>query len=415
MMSRLLPLTLALSISSAYAADTLDLAALNAQIQAQQQQLDALKSQLNQQPATTTSSALNDTIAKTSISGYGEALFTHVDNAADQYDAYRFVLYVGHQFSDTVRLHSELEIEHGLVADTDVKDCTNDPATNKVTCKSNPKVGEVELEQMFIEWKYAQNHAVSIGQLLVPVGMINEFHEPETFYGVKRNAVETNVIPTTWWEGGVKASGNIGAVDGLSYDLMVNTGLKTTDASIRSSRQKGAKATAEDLAYTGRVRYVSNGLHTGLTYQHQTDLGQGGTTKDNSADLIEVHASYNWQGLGLKALYAQWDIDGLSGTANAQKSKQDGFFVETNYRLGNLMALPLDSFGVFARYSEWDLAAANDKNGLNSNSKVQQWNYGFNYFLTPQVVMKVDVQAQDHFDKSKADEDGFNLGIGYSF
>ena len=196
---------------------------------------------------------------------------------------------------------------------------------------------------------------------------------------------------------------------------MVNTGLKTTDASIRSSRQKGAKATAEDLAYTGRVRYVSNGLHTGLTYQHQTDLGQGGTTKDNSADLIEVHASYNWQGLGLKALYAQWDIDGLSGTANAQKSKQDGFFVETNYRLGNLMALPLDSFGVFARYSEWDLAAANDKNGLNSNSKVQQWNYGFNYFLTPQVVMKVDVQAQDHFDKSKADEDGFNLGIGYSF
>ena len=369
-MLRLLPLCFALSITSVYAAQPLDLATLQQQIEDQQQQLDALKQQLTVQQenqGTSPSSTMSSVINKTSIGGYGEALFSHLDNSDDQYDAYRFVLYVGHQFSDTVRLHSELEVEHALAGEG--------------------APGEVELEQMFIEWQYAKNHAISVGQMLMPVGFVNEFHEPETFYGVKRNPIESNIIPTTWWEGGIKDS----------------------------CRQKGAKANAEDLAYTARLRYLNNGFQTGLTYQHQTDLGQGDTAQDNAADLIELHASYQWQGIGLKALYAQWNIDGLSNTVNAQKSKQEGFFVETNYRLDDMMGLPLDNIGVFARYSEWDLAAASNAQGVNADSSIKQWNYGFNYYLTPQVVFKADAQIQDHYDKSKPDADGFTLGMGYSF
>lgn len=398
MMLRLLPLCFALSITSVYAAQPLDLATLQQQIEDQQQQLDALKQQLTVQQenqATSPSSTMSSVINKTSIGGYGEALFSHLDNSDDQYDAYRFVLYVGHQFSDTVRLHSELEVEHALAGEG--------------------APGEVELEQMFIEWQYAKNHAISVGQMLMPVGFVNEFHEPETFYGVKRNPIESNIIPTTWWEGGIKASGQVTPIEGLRYDVMVNSGLKTTDANIRSGRQKGAKANAEDLAYTARLRYLNNGFQTGLTYQHQTDLGQGDTAQDNAADLIELHASYQWQGIGLKALYAQWNIDGLSNTVNAQKSKQEGFFVETNYRLDDMMGLPLDNIGVFARYSDWDLAAANNAQGVNADSSIKQWNYGFNYYLTPQVVFKADAQIQDHYDKSKPDADGFTLGMGYSF
>ena len=59
--------------------------------------------------------------------------------------------------------------------------------------------------------------------MLLPVGIMNEVHEPTTFYGVERNSVEAKIIPATWWAGGVgvtyKASQNI------TIDAMFHEGL----------------------------------------------------------------------------------------------------------------------------------------------------------------------------------------------
>ena len=66
--------------------------------------------------------------------------------------------------------------------------------------------------------------AVVGGLFLTPVGILNETHEPPTFYGVERNNVEKNIIPTTWWEGGAMVQHEI--MDGLSTDLSVTSGLK---------------------------------------------------------------------------------------------------------------------------------------------------------------------------------------------
>ena len=41
------------------------------------------------------------------------------------------------------------------------------------------------------------------GLFLIPVGILNQTHEPDTFYGVERNNVEKNIIPTTCGEGGL--------------------------------------------------------------------------------------------------------------------------------------------------------------------------------------------------------------------
>ena len=104
------------SASTITVASDIDISILQSQLKAQQLQIDALLA-ASEKPTTSTMSA------KTSIGGYGEAHYYNYENATQQYDAYRFVLYVGHKFSDTVRLHSELEVEHGLVADTDAT-CT---------------------------------------------------------------------------------------------------------------------------------------------------------------------------------------------------------------------------------------------------------------------------------------------------
>ncbi len=134
---------------------------------------------------------LADWADKTSIGGYGELHYNNLtsDNSNEsknEMDLHRFVVFFGHQYSDDLRFFSELEVEHSVAGDD--------------------QNGEVEIEQAFIEWDYAENHRAKGGVFLVPTGIINETHEPETFYGVERNSVEKNIIPATWWEGGAMFS-----------------------------------------------------------------------------------------------------------------------------------------------------------------------------------------------------------------
>ena len=85
-----------------------------------------------------------------------------------------------------MRFFSEFELEHSLVKDTQ---------------EGEEAPGEVELEQAFIEYDFDQRNTARAGVFLLPIGILNETHEPPTFYGVERNTVENVIIPTTWWAG----------------------------------------------------------------------------------------------------------------------------------------------------------------------------------------------------------------------
>jgi predicted porin len=327
----------------------------------------------------------------TVIGSYGEMHYNNLENQADgsdksAMDFHRFVLFFGHQFTDSVRFFSELEVEHSIAGDG--------------------KVGEVELEQAFIEWDYSPEQKLTAGLFLLPVGILNETHEPETFYGVERNNVEKNIVPATWWEGGASLSGEI--TQGWSYNVAVTTGLflKGGKYKVRDGRQKVGKANAEDLAYTGRIKYTgSAGLELGLTFQYQSDLLQSMTVSgadDVDATLIEAHAAYQSGPFMFRALYATWDIDDDINLIKAGADEQTGWYLEPSYRFS-------PEWGVFARYERWDNTA-----GAGTNSEMTQFDIGFNYWLTERVAIKMDYQDQDAPNGSK-EEDGFNLGIGWSF
>ena len=177
------------------------------QIELLQQQLDATRStltQLSEQVQANTQASveanekaeiLADTMEETPVmaenatklGGYGEL---HVNMLEDQLtgnennvlDFHRFVMFFSHDFNDRLRFNSELEVEHAYSGDD--------------------KPGAVELEQAYIEYDWRPGHSLKAGLFLIPVGILNETHEPPTFYGVERNPVEKNIIPTTWWEGG---------------------------------------------------------------------------------------------------------------------------------------------------------------------------------------------------------------------
>ena len=144
--------------------------------------------------------------AKTSVGGYGELhseILTGQDGANDinRNDIHRFILFVGHEFSDSIRLATELEIEHSFIGD------------------GNP--GDVVLELMWLEMDINSNHHFRAGADILPIGLLNLTHEPTTFYGVDRNNVEAEVIPTTWTEATAGLWGSI--APGWNYNLNVHS------------------------------------------------------------------------------------------------------------------------------------------------------------------------------------------------
>ena len=324
---------------------------------------------------------------KTTIGGYGELHYNNLDGkngASDkkEVDFHRFVLFFGHEFNDDLRFFSELELEHSLSGDD--------------------KEGEVELEQAYIEYDINDQHRVKGGLFLTPVGIINETHEPPTFYGTERNPVEKNIIPSTWWEAGVMFSGDI--AEGFSYDVAATSGLNTSSGSsykVRSGRQKASKAEAEDFAYTGRIKWTGiPGLELAATVQYQEDITQSNDSTAGSATLFETHAVFERGNFGLRALYATWDLDG-NGPKSIGADEQTGWYIEPSYQLSQ-------HFGVFVRYNEWDNAA-----GSSSDTEYEQIDLGVNWWPHQDVVVKVDYQDQDA--PAGKEQDGFNVGLGYQF
>lgn len=317
----------------------------------------------------------------TQIGGYGELHYNGGD--ADEIDFHRFVLFFGHQFNERTRFNSELEVEHALAGD-------GEP-------------GEVELEQAYVEFDINSQLRAKGGLFLLPIGILNEVHEPPTFYGVERNPVESRIIPSTWWEAGAALSGEFNS--SLSWDAAVHSGLATSAGSnyaVRNGRQKVAEAMAEDLAYTFRLRYLPTpGLQLAASYQRQEDITQSLDPLAGGADLWTAHAVWNYKGFGLKALWARWDLDG-AGPRSVGADKQDGFYIEPSYKLNS-------QWGIFARYNEWDNRA-----GDSLDSEFQQTDVGVNFWPHPNVVLKADYQFQSLPNGGDGD-DRVNLGIGYQF
>lgn len=357
-------------------------------IEIQQAQLKALKKRLDESERKIEATAEvveqstdNKTVnADTRLGGYGEL---HYNNKAggDKLDFHRFVLFASHKFNERLRFFSELEVEHAVASSEDE--------------------GEVELEQAYIEYDLNESNRIKVGAFLIPVGILNETHEPNTFYGVERNPVEKNIIPSTWWEGGVMLSGEL--VKGLKYDFALTSGFNIDAGEnyrVRSGRQQLMKADANDFAYTGRLSWVVlPGVKLAATVQYQQDMTQGNDPNAGSAVLIEAHAEVSRGNFGLRALYANWDLNG-AGPKSIGADQQNGWYIEPSYKLN-------EQWGVFARYNEWDNTAGN--NLIASNKK--QTSVGINYWLDPKVVLKADFESFS----GALDGNGFNLGMGYQF
>lgn len=379
-------------------------------VEEQQNEIDALREEVRQsrQEVRQTQSVVAETEARleatgdyveslavaqpgtgrVSIGGYGELHYNQVDSDSgdsDEIDFHRFVLFFGHEFNDRIRFFSELELEHSLSGDG--------------------APGEVELEQAYVDFALTDKLTARTGLFLLPLGILNETHEPTTFYGVERNDVENIILPSTWWEAGAALTGRFD--NGLSWDIAVHSGLAmpTIGGSafrVRSGRQKVAEAIASDPAVTARLNYTGiPGLALSASYQYQSDPSQVAGDGLDSGQLFSAHAAYQHEGFGLRALYASWNFDGAAVEA-ADADHQDGWYVEPSYRLS-------EKWGIYARYEDLD--------GARNVDKFTQNEFGFNYWPTEGVVLKMDFRQRDYSLNalSAADFNALDLGFGYAF
>jgi hypothetical protein len=378
-------------------------------------------------PAASGTASSSPTIASalgtTTFWGYGQIDYNHpTGNAADsQADLTRAVLGFNHIFDDSTRVYGELEWEHAVT--------------------SNEDSGESEVEQLYVEHSLAPNYGVRAGLMLVPLGLLNENHEPTQYYGVERNLVEQAIIPSTWREGGVAGYGNTDS--GFRWNFGVTTGpnLSNWDPTSEEGRisplgsihQELQLAKAIDPSVFAALNWqgipgldVGGGVFTGKIGQQfskQTDGDPNFPADDSRLLLGEVHARWQPGPFDFSALYTRAtisDTQALNLTYLGQPTPVPKSFWG-GYVQGAWRALNWDEsyLSPFVRYEKLNTGAsyASQPQGFGTPPLPTEhvFTIGANYYLNPNVVFKIDYQEFNHNDFVLGYGDRVDLGIGYQF
>ncbi|WP_236994386.1 hypothetical protein [Candidatus Methylomicrobium oryzae] len=385
------------------------------------------KSQYGLGPAASNVYRVNRGLA---IGGYGEAMYTNYANPRgdsitnkDTTDLERAVIYLGYKFNDWIILNNEIEFEHAS------------------TGEGGEEKGEVSVEFSQLDFLLDPKYNIRAGLMLVPMGFINEMHEPTTFHGNHRPDVERYIIPSTWREMGAGLFGEI--LPGLQYRMYAMNGLNAEEFSnigIMEGRQGGSNGKAEDFAFTGRLDY-SPYFAPGLMVGASAFLGNSGQ-KDavnfdgNSVDvftqLYEGHIQYKYRGLELRALGAWGQIDNteflnpLLGAGGPVGKENYGWYVEAAHDIMPFLWKDsnqyLAPFFRVERYNTLASVATDPVTGMpfDQSTGLDRWIYqaGLSYKPIDNVVIKADyrnIQDRKLVPLGVPFGDEFNLGVGFIY
>ena len=375
-----LALSTALVLSSTlYAGDKEDIAMLKEQIKALQEQMQSVVDETSDMKTgfeyTTVDtdkshSGLGNAASKVyysksplSIGGYGEMYYAATNKEdgtnSDTTEVKRFVTYFGYKFTDNIILNAEIEYEGG-----------------GVTAAGGGDV--VVVEFMYLDFLINDNFNARLGNMLLPIGLMNQQHEPTLYTSVQRPSTAQLIIPTTWNESGVMAYGNI--IDALEYKVAAVSAVQVDDTAgdkwFRVGRGGSTKTTNVGLATVARVDYTGmNGLLLG-----------GSVYVDNDITLWDTHVDYKKSGARLYGTFAQTSRSGTS-SGTTQVTDSYGGYVNASFDLLSLTSSEM-KLPIFAQYENYN---AQDKRADGTSGEdTTNISFGLNFFPHPQVVIKTD-------------------------
>lgn len=343
------------------------------------------------------------------VGAYGEVTYNQPEGDNGELDIQRLVLLFGYKFNEKVQFVTEVEIEH---------------------------VVEVFVEQAFVNYNIAPNISLRGGLMLVPMGIINEFHEPTTFNGTERPTVDNVIVPTTWRELGVGVVGRLNELS-LGYQAYIFNGFRSTESDgeggvvgllkgssgLRGGRQKGIQSTIDSPTFSGKVDYYGiPGLRLGLS-------GYFGSTQaeDDIEDLEGTSVGVSM--VGLDARYAYQRFTARGQFIYASLSNTEAYNIATERDLGSALLgwyaeaaynlLPFSKkqrLFAFARYEQYDTHA--DTAGTlerNDAFNKDDLTVGLSYHIAPGVVVKGDYQFRDNEEEGGDVPNRLNFGLGVWF
>ncbi len=375
-----------------------------------------LKSQWGMGPA---ASSVYNAPGGLSLGGYGEMVYqSFVDDAngkSDQADALRLVSYIGYKLSDNILFNSEIELEHGN--------------TTAMGGDSSADEGKVAIEFAYMDFLLEKEFNVRAGSVLIPMGFINEIHEPTYFFGVLRPDVERTLIPSTWNEMGLGFFGQAEAAGTLEYRSYLVNGLRASrfrDSGIRGGRQSGNRALFEDIAWTSRLDY-SPSFAPGLLVGGSFWIGNSGQNEDFNGEtpnvrtvIGEAHAQYRYRQLSLRALGTWTSIDDTeilsAALGETIGSRQNAWYVEAGYDiLPYLVSGTRQSLTPFVRYEQLDTQAGVPAGFARNASRDRQvYTVGVSYAPLDKVVIKADYKNYTT-DGTNPSADEVALGFGFVY
>ena len=343
------------------------------------------------------------------LSGYMEMHLNKVEDLPAAVDLHRFVLMVGHSFSDRLKFWSEVEIEHAFV-------------------EGGEETGEVAVEQAYIDLMINRRVNLRAGLVLVPVGIQNERHEPPTFQGVERTFVDTVIVPTTWRDTGAGLFGELGG--GFSYRAFVVPGLNATgftaEEGIKDGRQQGARADASDPGVTGRLEYRGGGLTAGASFW-RGGSGFGLVRLDIETPAVGVTSLDARYRRGRHELRGQWSMVNIDGAADLNRALQQqtginpnvasrlmGAYAEAATRVSpNAWAHEIVVFGRYERFDTQNQMPA----GYLPLAQFQRSAFvaGAAYYPDPDVAFKFDFVQERNKSSVVNAPWRINAGVGWWF
>jgi len=333
------------------------------------------------------------------IGGYGEVHYNQRLDSDMRYngllDAHRIVMFLGYNFSEKTQFVSEVEYEYAK---------------------------ELWVEQAYIQHQLSNSINFQAGLMLIPMGIVNLYHEPVTFNGVERPLIDNKIAPSTWREVGIGINGTILPLT-LKYQMMVvngpvsydgNAGLMSGSKGIREGRQKGSKSYMSSPNFTGRVEYFGiSGLNLGLSAyigasqsKLYDKLSKTNLTAMARADssvvgiaMVGLDARYQRKGLEARAqLYhtslsnteAYNSLTSKAGVKNDLGSAMSGYYAEVGY---NVLQGLSTSIGLvpFVRYMAYDTHA--EVSGITKNAAYSEQviTTGLTCRINKGVVLKADI------------------------
>ena len=381
----------------------------------------SIKAQVTQY-ANSVETMLNDD-GKLGIGGYGEVHYNQPLSPdmkeTGTVDLHRLVMFLGYNFTKNTQFISEIEFEYAK---------------------------ELWIEQAFLQHKISKYINLRAGLMLVPMGIINEYHEPVTFNGVERPVIDNRISLSTWREIGAGFSGNVLPVS-LKYQLYLMNGLNGYDTKgifngavgLREGRQKGSKAYIHSPSFSGKIEYYGiKSLNIGISgYSGKSQSKLFNKLHDDSIQMtaradssvigismLGVDARYQLNALELRG---QFYVNSFSNTLQynkftAVKGKNNdlgnsmiGYYVEAGYNIFRHIKETSQQLVPFVRYEYYNTHNSVDAETTQNKAYDNQIiTTGITYKLNRNAVIKADLQ----FTKSALATEYkkvFNTGIGVMF